>query len=422
MNRLLPCSKPSYKAVAVILLAAMVFMILSTIIPFSSVSADVIDPSWSYTKFTSAQLSYFKLDMGSGSGEHIYRVSVGRAGGGLGSSYKDLFSSYGYALPVGYADVYFRYVKSSYYFSTPSNYDVVNSQGYNLGKYVSNPVISFCFDIDSSKDKFQIVGTSYDGKPVIGYSNLYFNYQSSVVRAFFQVIPVTSSNTAYSNGSFIPSDDLKGFYVQYGYYGSSFALYDNFPYQGASTIKYFSLDNPIVLSFDLSEFFMDKLNITSSIFVLRMVCSSSFYSTLPSSLDSSSVSNIRTSMSTVLDFTLSSLNFSAADGVAGSSSVLIDDAYNSGYNNGFTYGFSDGSSHGYSEGYAVGYDEGVSYGSSLSGDINQSITNFVPSILGGVADFIIKVTDFEVFGISVLKVLGTVGVLLILVAFIKMIT
>lgn len=418
MNRLSSCTKLPYKAVAVILLAAMVFMLFFAF----TVSADTISPSWSYNKFTSAQLSYFKQNMGNGSSEHIYRVSVGRAGSGLGSTYKDLFSSYGYSLPLGYVDCYFRYVNSSFVYSTPSNYSVVNSQGYDLGLYVSNPVISFCFDIDSSKSSYQVIGTSYNGKPVIGYSNLYFNYPSSDTCAFIMVIPVTSSKDQYPVGSSIPSEDLKGFYVQYGYRGSSVTLYDNFPVQNsANSVIYFSLEHPIVICFDLSDTVMNLSGKTSTIFILRMSCSSYFYSTLPASTDRFSVSNTRTSMSTVLDFTLSSLNFSAADGVSGSSSVLIDDAYESGYTNGYTYGFSDGNANGYSDGYNAGYDEGVSYGASLNGNINESITNFVPSILGGVADFIIKVLDFEVFGISVLKVLGTVGVLLVIVAFIKMI-
>lgn len=94
---------------------------------------------------------------------------------------------------------------------------------------------------------------------------------------------------------------------------------------------------------------------------------------------------------------------------------IFDNGYDNGYNNGSVIGYNSG----YDDGYASGYDVGLSLGQNA--DISASISGFLPSILGATGDFIVTVLDFEVFGISMLTILGTFGAIFVLAMFIKMV-
>lgn len=100
-----------------------------------------------------------------------------------------------------------------------------------------------------------------------------------------------------------------------------------------------------------------------------------------------------------------------------------DQGYDAGYSAGFINGqnsvdTSMSYDSGYTAGYLKGYNNGVAVG---QGDISSSITDFLPSILGAAGDFIVTVLDFEVFGVSMLTILGTFGAIFVLAMFVKMV-
>ena len=103
----------------------------------------------------------------------------------------------------------------------------------------------------------------------------------------------------------------------------------------------------------------------------------------------------------------------------GQNSVDVDRIFDNGYDNGYSNGSAIGYDSGYDDGYASGYDIGLSLGQNA--DISASISGFLPSILGATGDFIVTVLDFEVFGISMLTILGTFGAIFVLAMFIKMV-
>ncbi len=70
----------------------------------------------------------------------------------------------------------------------------------------------------------------------------------------------------------------------------------------------------------------------------------------------------------------------------------------------------------YQMGYGRGYDAGVVDGSKLE----SGIIGFFPSVFQGFGSFVKTVLDFEVFGISVLKVVGVIGLLILLFMFIRL--
>lgn len=101
-----------------------------------------------------------------------------------------------------------------------------------------------------------------------------------------------------------------------------------------------------------------------------------------------------------------------------------DQAYDAGYSAGLETGKNSVDSSvfyddGYESGYAAGYDIGLALGQNA--DIDSSISGFLPSILGAAGDFIITVLDFEVFGVSLLTILGTFGAIFVVAMFVKMV-
>ncbi len=70
----------------------------------------------------------------------------------------------------------------------------------------------------------------------------------------------------------------------------------------------------------------------------------------------------------------------------------------------------------YQMGYGRGYDAGLVDGSKLE----SGIIGFFPSVFQGFGSFVKTVLDFEVFGISVLKVVGVIGLLILLFMFIRL--
>ena len=96
----------------------------------------------------------------------------------------------------------------------------------------------------------------------------------------------------------------------------------------------------------------------------------------------------------------------------------ISDDYDRGYSDGLYDGRGESNEYEYDRGYDDGYNAGVLVG---EGDIESSITGFLPSILGATGDFLRNALDFEVFGVSMLSILGTFGAIFLVAMVIKMV-
>ncbi len=424
MNRLSSCSKPSYKAVAVILLTAMVFMLLFGFL--SPVFALEYEPEQSHSNYdvdrTSISRFIYNAGLDSGNKDFVSQVVFSEFYPGDPSPGTCIFSDYirddlyildtslnNYVIPRN-LDSYFLsqvYDRNSIYFPYPSedpslSYDVVSA-----------PVITLLFNLNGT---FDFISFS-NGGSLIGYVTLFFNNNLYYPIYFrFEVIGYgTKSGVSVVRNL----SDFARISMHYGFFCRGQSLFDDS----------FDIDlydtNQYLVSFTFPPDLLRVPNANFNVkFESRMLCSSYLYSTVPmfkSYNDVGADNPERSSISFLVDYAASSLNFAMIDSIT--PSVSYDQGYSDGYNYGNQHGFNSGYENGYNDGSASGYTDGYNDGLAVGeGNIDSTISNFVPSILGGVADFIIKVLDFEVFGISVLKVLGTVGVLLILVAFIKMIT
>lgn len=407
MNRLSSCPKPSYKAVAVILLTAMVFMLLFGFL--SPVFALEYEPEQTYANYEKSRTSTsrFIYNYGDDSDNELFvsqftfaEFYAGDPTVGMGIfSFKDNF----YKWDIGWVNSFLPRGLNSYFMSTPvlNNY-FVNGISYNI---VSAPTITFIFDLNGDFITYRQFLGGYE----IGY--MHFSLSGKTYNGFvFELIGYTNNIDNVK--------DYSDFDRIVCYYGPSIDNLDSFEIEVYDTMQYL-----ISFTFPPDVLRVPNPNYNFSLFS-RMNCSSYLYCSVPrfsSMHDPSTIDVERTNYSLLLDYVAQSLNFSLMDNL--DSSAQYDQGYSDGYNKGsqnsYTNAYNQGLDVGYNEGYQTGYNDGLSVG---EGNIDSTISNFVPSILGGVADFIIKVLDFEVFGISVLKVLGTVGVLLILVAFIKMIT
>ncbi len=101
---------------------------------------------------------------------------------------------------------------------------------------------------------------------------------------------------------------------------------------------------------------------------------------------------------------------------------LIDDCITSNHLEYFDYlseGYED-IDHKIVESYRTGREEGYKQGYYNGIAVRSSIEGFFPSVFQGVGSFIKTILDFEVFGISILKVVGVIGLLILLFMFIRL--
>lgn len=187
----------------------------------------------------------------------------------------------------------------------------------------------------------------------------------------------------------------------------------------------------LIGEFDWSQFYYD-----TNQYVIQLVIPSSFFDS-PDDLTSRRFLDYNATMSSYLSTSfqyfpdsinyecvlattsLYNLTFNLPDMLITSS----DDGYDAGYSAGFVNGQNSvNTSTIYDEGYVAGYQNGYNNGVAVGqGDISSSISGFLPSILGAAGDFIVKVLDFEVFGVSMLTILGTFGAIFVLAMFVKMV-
>lgn len=88
------------------------------------------------------------------------------------------------------------------------------------------------------------------------------------------------------------------------------------------------------------------------------------------------------------------------------------------YHNGYDDGYMSGNKIGYESGYKEGYSNGITVG---QGDVSASISGFFPSIFGGIGSFFKQILSFEVFGISALTFVGTIGAVMLILFFVHFI-
>lgn len=94
------------------------------------------------------------------------------------------------------------------------------------------------------------------------------------------------------------------------------------------------------------------------------------------------------------------------------------DGYDNGYDAAkedyYETGKQDGIEEGYNKGYAEGYNKG-------SFDVNANINEIAATGIGASTDFIMKILDFEVAGISLWGILGIIGGVIVLGIIIKLV-
>ena len=267
---------------------------------------------------------------------------------------------------------------------------------------------SFGFNTNADFTQFHDDATSLIGVPgwfIIGQFTLYLTDTSSDRVVQFLVLGSGPDDTfsEYDLVKFVVrfDDGLNDYYV-------TVAEFDSWSSFRFDTLQYvFQVCVPVNLFVDSDN------NVISRYFDIKFPFSTYISTSIQSNEDSFNSSAVLASQC------LYYLTFDQAD-------LLIteaDQAYDSGYSAGFESGKNSVDSsifydNGYDDGYSEGYDVGLSLGQS---DISASITGFLPSILGAAGDFIVKVLDFEVFGVSMLTILGTFGAIFVLAMFIKMV-
>lgn len=96
----------------------------------------------------------------------------------------------------------------------------------------------------------------------------------------------------------------------------------------------------------------------------------------------------------------------------------LEDGYDNGYNaaneNYYETGKQDGIEEGYNKGYAEGYNKG-------SFDVDANINEIAATGIGASTDFIMKILDFEIAGISLWGILGIIGGVIVLGLIIKLV-
>ena len=187
----------------------------------------------------------------------------------------------------------------------------------------------------------------------------------------------------------------------------------------------------LIGEFDWSQFYYD-----TNQYVIQLAIHSSFFDS-PDDMTSRRFMDYNATMSSYLSTSfqyfpdsinyecvlattsLYNLTFNLPDMLITSS----DEGYDAGYSAGFINGQNSvDTSLIYDEGYDAGYQFGYHTGVDVAqGDISASITDFLPSILGAAGDCIVTVLDFEVFGVSMLTILGTFGAIFVLAMFVKMV-
>lgn len=100
----------------------------------------------------------------------------------------------------------------------------------------------------------------------------------------------------------------------------------------------------------------------------------------------------------------------------------LEDGYDNGYNAAnedyYETGKQDGIEEGYNKGYDVGFAEGYNKGSF---DVDANINEIAATGIGASTDFIMKILDFEVAGISLWGILGIIGGVIVLGIIIKLV-
>lgn len=282
---------------------------------------------------------------------------------------------------------------------------------FNLNQLIRiNNYATFSFGFNTNADftQFHDDATSLIGVPgwfIIGQFTLYLTDTSSDRVVQFLVLGSGPDDTfsEYDLVKFVVrfDDGLNDYYV-------TVAEFDSWSSFRFDTLQYvFQVCVPVNLFVDSDN------NVISRYFDIKFPFSTYISTSIQSNEDSFNSSAVLASQC------LYYLTFDQAD-------LLIteaDQAYDSGYSAGFESGKNSVDSsifydNGYDDGYSEGYDVGLSLGQS---DISASITGFLPSILGAAGDFIVKVLDFEVFGVSMLTILGTFGAIFVLAMFVKMV-
>ena len=96
----------------------------------------------------------------------------------------------------------------------------------------------------------------------------------------------------------------------------------------------------------------------------------------------------------------------------------LEDGYDNGYDAAkqdyYETGKQDGIEEGYDKGYAEGYNKG-------SFDVDANINEIAATGIGATTDFIMKILDFEVAGISLWGILGIIGGVIVLGIIIKLV-
>lgn len=282
---------------------------------------------------------------------------------------------------------------------------------FNLNQLIRiNNYATFSFGFNTNGDFTQLHddATSLIGVPgwfIIGQFTLYLTDTSSDRIVQFLVLGSGPDDT-------FSEYDLVKFVVRFddglNDYSVTVAEFDSWSSFRYDTLQYvFQVCVPVNLFVDSDN------NVISRYFDVKFPFSTYISTSIQSNEDSYNSSAVLASQC------LYYLTFDQAD-------LLIteaDQAYDSGYSAGFESGKNSIDSsifydNGYDDGYSEGYDVGLSLGQS---DISASITGFLPSILGAAGDFIVKVLDFEVFGVSMLTILGTFGAIFVLAMFVKMV-
>ena len=85
-----------------------------------------------------------------------------------------------------------------------------------------------------------------------------------------------------------------------------------------------------------------------------------------------------------------------------------------GYNQGYTEGKDNGYILGKEDGIKIGYNNGLKDGGA------NNLSGVIPSALGSIGDFFVKIFSYDIFGVSLFSIFGTIGAILLAIWLIKM--